>query len=104
VDLRCIHCRQSKPETEFPANPKKQNGLSSWCRTCHSEASQHSRERAEERDAPIREAERRRKHAEWMTEWRANLRRRQKQIARNRKALGRRRKQPLVADEPHSLS
>jgi hypothetical protein len=36
------------------------------------------------------EAERRRKHAEWMTEWRANLRRRQKQIARTRKALERR--------------
>ena len=36
------------------------------------------------------EAGRRRKHAEWMAEWRASLHERQKQIARNRKALERR--------------
>jgi hypothetical protein len=38
------------------------------------------------------EAERRRKHAEFMAEWRASLRRRQKQIARNRRALERRKR------------
>lgn len=33
------------------------------------------------------EAERRRNHAAWMAEWRENMRRRRKQIARNRRAL-----------------
>ena len=33
------------------------------------------------------EAERRRKHAEWMTEWRASMAQRKRQIARNRWAL-----------------
>jgi hypothetical protein len=36
------------------------------------------------------EAERRRKHAEWMAEWRASMRRNREQIARNRRALERR--------------
>jgi hypothetical protein len=93
MDLRCTHCRQIKPETDFPANPKKQNGFSSWCCDCHNEASQRSHQRAEEREAPIREAERKIRHAEFMAESRANLRERQKQIARNRRALERRRKQ-----------
>jgi hypothetical protein len=39
------------------------------------------------------EAERRRKHAEWMAEWRANIRRRREQIARNRRQIDRKRKQ-----------
>jgi hypothetical protein len=36
------------------------------------------------------EAERRRKHAEWMAEWRASMRQNREQIARNRRALERR--------------
>jgi hypothetical protein len=32
-------------------------------------------------------AERRRKHAEWMAEWRASMAQRKRQIARNRRAL-----------------
>jgi len=61
--------------------------LSPWCRLCHNEASDRSRAKRAEREAPIIEAKRKEEHAKWMAEWRANLRRRQKQIARNRKAL-----------------
>jgi hypothetical protein len=91
--LSCTHCGQSKPETDFPANPRKQNGLSSWCRDCHNESSRRSHERAWERDAPIREAERRKAHAEFMERLAELRRNRLKQVARNRKALERR-KQP----------
>jgi len=77
-----------------------------YCETCVPSGSGggawHEARLKEHRDEL--EAERRRKHADWMAEWRANLRQRQKQIARNRKTLERRRKQPQVADEPHSLS
>jgi|SoiMethySBSTD1v2_1073268.scaffolds.fasta_scaffold826157_2 hypothetical protein len=83
----CRHCGEQKPTGEFPANRRCHDGLSPWCRLCHNEASDRSRAKRAEREAPIIEAKRKEEHAKWMAEWRANLRRRQKQIARNRKAL-----------------
>ena len=63
-----------------------------YCETCVPSGSGTSAWReawlAEHRDEL--EAERHRKHAEFMAEWRANLRERQRQIARNRRALERR--------------
>ena len=88
-DLSCTRCGQIKVETDFPANPRKQNGLSSWCRDCHNESSRRSHERAWERDAPIREAERRKAHAEFMTRLTVLRRHRLRQIARNRRAATR---------------
>ena len=96
MDLRCTHCQQTKPETDFSANPKKQNGLSSWCRTCHHEASDRSRAKRAEREAPIIEAQRKEAHAKWMAEWRASMAQRKKQIARNRKALEAKSRKPAA--------
>ena len=75
-----------------------------WDFSPRSSAWLFSLSRLAEREAPIIEAQRKEAHAKWMSEWRANLRERQKQIARNRRVLERRQMQPLVADEPHSLS
>jgi hypothetical protein len=86
----CRHCGQQKPTSEFPGNRRCRDGLSSWCRDCHDEATLRSRAKRAEREAPIIEAQRKEAHAEWMAEWRASLARRKKQIARNRRALERR--------------
>jgi hypothetical protein len=77
--VRCVHCGNDKPASAFPANPRKRNGFSSWCRGCHNEARDRSYERKVERLV----AERLKEHAEWMAEWRENMR-------RNRETMGRR--------------
>jgi hypothetical protein len=86
----CRHCGEQKATGEFPANRRCSDGLSPWCRLCHNEASSCSREKRAEREAPIIGAQRKEAHAKWMAEWRASTRQRQKQIARNRRALERR--------------
>jgi hypothetical protein len=79
----CTHCGETKPEAEFPANPRKKNGLSSWCRDCHNEARDRSYERKLERLI----AERQKERAEWMAEWRENMRRNRETMAENRRRL-----------------
>lgn len=34
----CTGCQALKPVTEFRANPRMSDGLDSWCRSCHVEA------------------------------------------------------------------
>lgn len=38
TEKRCRHCETQKPVTDFPANRRTKDGLSSWCRSCHYEA------------------------------------------------------------------
>jgi ribosomal protein S27AE len=35
MEKHCTSCGQTKSATEFPANRRTADGLSSWCRTCH---------------------------------------------------------------------
>jgi hypothetical protein len=81
--VRCVHCCADKPASAFPANPRKRNGLSSWCRRCHNEARDRSYERKIERLT----AERLTEHAKWMAEWRASMAQRKKTIAEDRRRL-----------------
>ncbi len=83
----CRHCGEQKATDEFPANRRCRDGLSSWCRACHDEASERSRIKKVEREAPIIEAQRKEAHAKWMAEWRASMAQRKKQIAENRRKL-----------------
>jgi hypothetical protein len=41
----CTRCQALKPVTEFRANPRMRDGLDSWCRACHVEATSAWRER-----------------------------------------------------------
>jgi hypothetical protein len=34
VTVRCARCHETKAASEFPAQPRKRNGLSSYCRAC----------------------------------------------------------------------
>lgn len=34
----CTKCGEEKPALAFPPEKAKKNGLSSWCRDCHGEA------------------------------------------------------------------
>jgi hypothetical protein len=88
----CRHCGQQKATGEFPANRRCSDGLSPWCRLCHNEASNRSREKRAEREAPIIEAQRKEAHAKWMAESRASREQYKKMIAENRRALERRSK------------
>jgi hypothetical protein len=83
----CRHCGQEKPASEFPANRRCRDGLSPWCRVCHSEATSRSAAKRAEREAPIIEAQRKEAHAKWMAEWRASMAQRKKTIAENRRKL-----------------
>jgi hypothetical protein len=47
----CRHCGKSKAASEFPSNPRVSDGLSSWCRACHSEATERWRAANPERIA-----------------------------------------------------
>jgi hypothetical protein len=42
---RCRHCREYKPATDFPQDIMVSDGLSSWCRSCHNEATRAWRAR-----------------------------------------------------------
>jgi hypothetical protein len=83
----CRHCGEQKATDEFPANRRCSDGLSPWCRLCHNEASDRSRTKRAEREAPIIEAQRKEAHAKWMAEWRASMAQRKRQIAANRRKL-----------------
>jgi hypothetical protein len=39
----CRHCRVEKPYSEFPRNLKTHDQASSWCKTCHAEATRRYR-------------------------------------------------------------
>jgi hypothetical protein len=39
----CRKCGEEKPFNEFPRNTRVRDGLSSWCRACHREASRVAR-------------------------------------------------------------
>jgi hypothetical protein len=39
TEARCTHCGEIKPLSEFPRDKVISTGLSSWCRSCHREAS-----------------------------------------------------------------
>jgi hypothetical protein len=41
----CRHCRKRQPVTDFPRNAHTRDGLSSWCRSCHVEATRTWRTR-----------------------------------------------------------
>jgi hypothetical protein len=42
----CSRCGEIKPtSSEFPANKHMKDGLSSWCRFCHNEATRRSKAR-----------------------------------------------------------
>ncbi len=34
LPVRCTHCKQDKPLSAFGKNPRKRNGLLSWCKEC----------------------------------------------------------------------
>jgi hypothetical protein len=55
---RCTHCHEPKPLSEFPPNRRTRDRLSSWCRSCHRDATRAWRSRHLEYD---REYRRRRK-------------------------------------------
>jgi len=38
--LKCTKCKKKKYPEDFTKDHRKRNGLSSWCKTCHSEAAQ----------------------------------------------------------------
>jgi hypothetical protein len=40
---RCTKCGDDQPFDEYPPNKKTKDGLSSWCRDCHREASRQWR-------------------------------------------------------------
>jgi hypothetical protein len=46
---RCAKCGRTLEISEFPANPRMRDSLSSWCRCCHADASASYRERNRER-------------------------------------------------------
>jgi hypothetical protein len=41
----CRHCEFTLKVDEFPPNKRKKDGLSSWCRPCHVEATKDWRDR-----------------------------------------------------------
>jgi 5-methylcytosine-specific restriction endonuclease McrA len=41
--VRCTSCGQSLPPAEFHRQPRKVNGLSSWCKSCHNAGTQRWR-------------------------------------------------------------
>jgi len=45
---RCTSCSEWLPFSAFPRHKAKHEGLSSWCRTCHSAATADWRERNRE--------------------------------------------------------
>ena len=42
---RCRHCGETKEASEFRANPRMRDGLSSWCAECHNAASRRWRDK-----------------------------------------------------------
>jgi hypothetical protein len=52
----CRKCGESKDAGEFPANRRMGDGLSSWCRACHNEASARWREKTRVRRSGSRHA------------------------------------------------
>jgi len=69
----CRKCGETKPADEFPRQPARRDGLSSWCKACHAEACRAWRDRKrdehrqaelvvlDKRLADLRESERRRR-------------------------------------------
>jgi hypothetical protein len=49
MTVDCVHCGRALPPTAFRANPRKRNGLNSWCNACQVARTRQWRE--ENRDA-----------------------------------------------------
>jgi hypothetical protein len=39
----CRNCQEQKPQAEFRRNQQSRDGLSSWCGSCHNEATRRWR-------------------------------------------------------------
>lgn len=50
VTKRCTKCRETKELTEFRPAKRMKDGISSWCSTCHVQATRDWRERNRELD------------------------------------------------------
>jgi hypothetical protein len=51
IEKRCRHCDETKPLAEFPPNHHVKDGLSSWCRGCHYDATRQWKARRDRLDA-----------------------------------------------------
>jgi hypothetical protein len=51
TDKLCRHCGETKPVADFPSNRHVSDGLSSWCRGCHYEATRQWKARRDRLDA-----------------------------------------------------
>jgi hypothetical protein len=72
----CRKCAQEKPTSAFPRNPRCLDGLSSWCKSCHNEATRDWRVRkAEAAYAAHRKAhdEHSAQLRKWNDDWRARI-------------------------------
>jgi len=58
-EKRCAHCGENHPAAAFLRNERSADGLSSWCRTCHNEATRRWRAEHPERVAADNAARRR---------------------------------------------
>ncbi len=58
-EKRCAHCGENYPAAAFLSNKRSADGLSSWCRTCHNEATRRWRVENPERVAAEKAARRR---------------------------------------------
>ena len=47
----CRKCGQLKGPGQFPRNPARNDGLSSWCKACHAEAVRRTRAKRAEQEA-----------------------------------------------------
>jgi hypothetical protein len=53
---KCRKCGQLKGLGQFPRNPARNDGLSSWCKACHAEAVRRTRAKRAEQEAERAEA------------------------------------------------
>lgn len=81
----CTKCDTEKPKDDFHADPRRTDGLHSWCKACFAA---HQRE-AEARNPRQRSPEHRAKGAERLRQWRKDNPERARMVARE--AAGRRR-------------
>ncbi len=54
---RCRHCQEWKAREDFKPNAAVSDGLSSWCRSCHNEATRRSKAKRQAADPSWRAAE-----------------------------------------------
>jgi hypothetical protein len=79
----CRKCGETRNAAEFPSDRKMRDGLSSWCSSCHAEATRHWREQNPERVDAYNE----RRRVEHEAETAAQRERRYAEIDAHNKAL-----------------